>query len=67
MDVIIDDYRGETVFICSDGLSNLVSDEQIMTILNEHEDLQAGVEALVALANKKGGNDNITCLAFDID
>lgn len=67
VDVIIDDYRGETVFICSDGLSNLVSDEQIMTILNEHEDLQAGVEALVALANKKGGNDNITCLAFDID
>ena len=67
VDVIIEDYNGETVFICSDGLSNLVSDEQIMTILNEHENLQTGVENLVALANKKGGNDNITCLAFDID
>ncbi|MDD6736111.1 MAG: Stp1/IreP family PP2C-type Ser/Thr phosphatase [Clostridiales bacterium] len=67
VDVNITDYGGETVFICSDGLSNLVSDEQIRNVLNEHEDLQAGVEALVALANKKGGNDNITCLAFNID
>lgn len=67
VDVSVTDYNGETVFICSDGLSNLVSDEQILNVLKEHDDLQRGVEALVALANKKGGNDNITCLAFDMN
>ncbi len=66
VDVSTIGYNGETVVICSDGLTNLVSDEQIMGIINENEDLQEGVSALVALANKKGGMDNITCLAFDI-
>lgn len=66
VDVSTQIYNGETIVICSDGLTNLVSDEQIMNIINENEDLQEGVSALVALANKKGGMDNITCLAFDI-
>lgn len=66
VDVSIKDYGGETVIVSSDGLTNLVSDEQIMNIINESEDLQEGAKALVALANKKGGMDNITCLAFDI-
>lgn len=66
VDVIIQDYNGETVFVCSDGLTNLVSDEQIMSIINQNDDLQVGVEKLVELANKKGGIDNITCVAFDI-
>ncbi len=66
VDVSTQIYNGETIVICSDGLTNLVSDEQIMSIINENEDLQEGVSALVALANKKGGMDNITCLAFDI-
>lgn len=66
VDVCIKDYNGETVVICSDGLTNLVSDEQIKNIINENDELQNGVEELVSLANKKGGVDNITCLAFDI-
>lgn len=66
VDVLIQDYSGEIVIVSSDGLTNLVSDEQIKYIINLHEDLQDGVEALVNLANKKGGADNITCLAFDI-
>lgn len=65
VDVRIVDYNDETVIVSSDGLTNLVSDTQIMEIIDECEDLQAGVEALVALANKKGGMDNITCIAFD--
>ena len=66
VDVSIRDYNGETVFICSDGLSNLVSDEQIFDVINQNEDLQLAMVKLVELANKKGGNDNITCLAFDL-
>ncbi len=67
VDVNISDYNGETVFICSDGLSNLVSDGQIFEVINKNDDLQMAMVELVELANKKGGNDNITCLAFDLD
>ena len=66
VDVGIKDYNGEVVFICSDGLSNLVTDEQIFEVINENDDLQMAMVRLVELANKKGGNDNITCLAFDV-
>ncbi|MBR4172836.1 MAG: Stp1/IreP family PP2C-type Ser/Thr phosphatase [Clostridia bacterium] len=66
VDVGIKDYNGEVVFICSDGLSNLVTDEQIFEVINENDDLQIAMVKLVELANKKGGNDNITCLAFDV-
>jgi len=65
VDVRIVDYNDETVIVSSDGLTNLVSDTQIMEIVDHCEDLQEGVDALVALANKKGGPDNITCIAFD--
>ena len=66
IDVNIRDYKGEVVFICSDGLSNLVGDEQIFEIINQNDDLQMAMVKLVELANKKGGNDNITCIAFDV-
>jgi len=65
VDVRIVDYNNETILVSSDGLTNLVSDRQIMEIIDGCEDLQEGVEELVALANKKGGPDNITCIAFD--
>lgn len=65
VDVRIVDYNDETVIVSSDGLTNLVSDTQIMEIIDECDSLQEGVEALIALANKKGGMDNITCIAFD--
>lgn len=66
VDVNIKDYNGEVVFICSDGLSNLVSDDQILEVIKKNDDLQMAMVKLVELANKKGGNDNITCLAFDV-
>ena len=42
-----------------------MNDIQIMEIIDGYDDLQEATEALVALANKKGGMDNITCIAFD--
>lgn len=65
VDVIILDYHGETVLLCSDGLTNMLCDSQITEILSDNENLQLGVEALVRLANKKGGLDNITAVAFE--
>ena len=67
VDVGIRDYKGETIFVCSDGLSGLLSDEQIKEVINKNEDLQTATVELVLLANKKGGNDNITCVVFNMD
>lgn len=64
VDITINAYHGETVLLCSDGLTNMVSDAQIQEIIQENEDLQEAVEKLIALANKKGGKDNITVVAF---
>lgn len=51
----------EDIFIlCSDGLTNRVSDTEIKNIINSSIDLQEAVNSLVALANDRGGQDNIT-------
>ena len=64
VDVSILDYHGEVVLLCSDGLSNMLSDNQMFEIVSENENLQNAAEALVRLANKKGGLDNITAVLF---
>jgi serine/threonine protein phosphatase PrpC len=51
--------RGDIFLLCSDGLYNLVSDEEILnTVLSAS--IEQASERLVDLANKHGGNDNIT-------
>lgn len=64
LDITIEAYNKSTVILCTDGLSNMISDKQITDILNENEELDCAVEKMVELANKKGGNDNITLIVF---
>ena len=65
VDMDIKTYMGEKILICSDGLSNMISDEQMFEIINENEDVEEAVNKMVELANKKGGNDNITAIMFN--
>ena len=51
--------RGDTILICSDGLSNLVEDEEIGKAL-EMSNLQGAARLLVGRALTRGGTDNIT-------
>ncbi len=51
--------RGEKFLLCSDGLSNICTDEEIAQVLKTQEAEQA-VETLIQLANMGGGHDNIT-------
>jgi PPM family protein phosphatase len=51
----------ETFLLCSDGLVNHVEDDEIMRILKTHSPKEA-CEELVAMANDRGGYDNITVL-----
>jgi protein phosphatase len=58
---------GDVFLICSDGLSDMVSDEEILEVLHRNrDDLDKAVKALVAAANRGGGEDNITAVAFRI-
>lgn len=57
----IEPCRNDVFLICSDGLSNKVSGAQIQQIVNDNIDqLQKACVDLVTLANKNGGEDNIT-------
>jgi protein phosphatase len=52
--------RGETLLLCSDGLSNLVSDSLIAQTLAGDNNLEQKAERLIELALQAGGDDNVT-------
>lgn len=57
---------GDKVLLCSDGLTNMVQDEEIQMILCAKDmALDKKVELLVDTANKNGGKDNITVVVMD--
>lgn len=51
---------GDQILLCSDGLTNPLSDEEIRSVLTSGPDAQAASQRLVDLANENGGPDNIT-------
>jgi protein phosphatase len=53
---------GDVYLLCSDGLSDLVDDEEIHAILVDHEGLEEAAQRLVQRANEKGGKDNISVI-----
>jgi serine/threonine protein phosphatase PrpC len=55
---------GDVFLICSDGLTTMLGDEQIGKLLARATSMQAAVRALVDEANRAGGRDNITVIAF---
>lgn len=63
---VLEPQVGDRVLMCSDGLSNLVGDEEILNIVSE-EPPQGACEALVREANRRGGDDNITVLILQVD
>lgn len=57
---------GDRFLLCSDGLTDVVSDETLQMTLQQLTDLDAAVEQLVDLAIRSGGPDNITCVLADV-
>ncbi|MGH9011479.1 MAG: Stp1/IreP family PP2C-type Ser/Thr phosphatase [Acidimicrobiia bacterium] len=69
-DVAVDTYRidlkpGDRLMICSDGLTNMLSDDTIAQTLRRHADPQQAADTLVDMANQAGGDDNITVILLD--
>ena len=55
--------EGDVLLLCSDGLSNMLEDNQIEKILKENaEDMKQAGERLVQQANEAGGKDNISVI-----
>jgi len=69
-DVDVDSFtieaeEGDIFLICSDGLTDMVEDEEILELVHRNrDDLEKAVKALVSAANRGGGEDNITAVAF---
>jgi protein phosphatase len=59
--------RGDTLILCSDGLSGLVRREEFATLARQHADPPALCAALIDLANARGGPDNITVITARFD
>ncbi len=58
---------GDVFLLCSDGLTTMLDEEQIAKLLAGASSMQAAVRALVDEANRAGGRDNITALAFRLE
>ncbi len=56
---------GDKWLLCSDGLSDLVQDEELQMAVNVHG-LDAATEALIALARSRGGHDNISVIIVEV-
>lgn len=57
---------GDRYLLCSDGLSGVLDDEAIASVLRAEEDPSAAVNRLIALATEGGGRDNITVVIADV-
>lgn len=55
---------GDRLLLCSDGLYNMVSDEQIGHLVSRHPAPEAAVRELIQAANTAGGQDNITVIVI---
>ena len=59
-------YRGDRILLCSDGLTNELSNDRIASTLRQLADPQEAARDLVRQARAEGGGDNITVVVVDV-
>lgn len=63
----VDAQPGDLFLLCSDGLTSMVDNEEILTLLERNrDDLKGATKSLLTAANRGGGEDNITVVTFEI-
>lgn len=68
VDLVVDQYElGDLYVLCSDGLSGMLEDDEMLVILQEEDSLDAACSRLVREANEAGGNDNITVVLARVE
>jgi len=58
---------GDVLLLCSDGLTTMLEDREIMAFLQQYDDPQEACDALTDAANQRGGKDNISMIIARID
>lgn len=59
--------RGDTIVLCSDGLTGMLTDEEIAQIVFKSEDPGYAAKELVVAANSRGGDDNVSVIVVRVD
>jgi protein phosphatase len=59
--------RGDVVLLASDGLTGMLEDQQLATIMSAEENPETAVNKMIADANRRGGLDNITAIVIRVD
>lgn len=62
----VDVKAKDKILMCSDGLTNMVEDDDIEYIVSHSSSIDKAVESLVAKANENGGKDNITVILVEV-
>jgi PPM family protein phosphatase len=63
----VDAKAGDLFLLCSDGLTSMVDNEEILSLLERNRaDLEGATKSLLNAANRGGGEDNITVVTFEI-
>jgi serine/threonine protein phosphatase PrpC len=63
----VDLYKDDLLLVCTDGLSNKITSEEMSKTVSESESLNMACRRLVEMANERGGEDNITVIAARFD
>ena len=58
---------GDRFLLCTDGLSGVVADEQLLAYVREQTDMQACADGLGQLALDSGSKDNVSCIIFEVE
>ncbi len=58
---------GDLLLLCSDGLSTMITDDQIAAVMARDKPLKATARGLIAAANEAGGRDNITVVLLRLE
>ena len=58
--LVLERYQLDAILLCPDGLTSMVDDQEILSILNEKRSTEEKVNLLIELANRNGGTDNIS-------
>ena len=61
----VDLTKGDKLLLCSDGLTNMLRDEEIYQIIQDKKELEQAAKALVDAANENGGRDNIAVVLVE--
>lgn len=63
---LFDVYSGDIILMCTDGLYNELSDDEMHKIITDSSDMRSACSTLVDEANERGGSDNITAVSVRI-